>query len=184
MSQTDFFQEIITDNFAGFGGASWGIEQATGRTVDVAVNHSRMAIRMHQTNHPYTRHYKENVWDIDPVQVCQGRPVGLAWFSPDCKHFSKAKGDKPKDKNIRGLAWVACKWAALVRPRVIMLENVEEFQDWGPLGRKGKPIKAKKGQTFRKFVRQLEALVRANLPEWCQGKDIRTKADWERQVAV
>ncbi len=156
--QTDFLQEIITDNFAGFGGASWGIEQATGRTVDVAVNHSRMAIRMHQTNHPYTRHYKENVWDIDPVAVCQGRPVGLAWFSPDCKHFSKAKGDKPKDKHIRGLAWVACKWAALVRPRVIMLENVEEFQDWGPLGRKGKPIKSKKGQTFQKFVGQLRAM--------------------------
>ena len=120
--------ELIVDNFAGGGGASTGIELATGYSVDIAINHDPEAIRMHQTNHPNTKHYCEDVWMVDPVKVCNGRPVGLAWFSPDCKHFSKAKGGKPKDKNIRGLAWVACRWAGLVRPRVIMLENVEEFK--------------------------------------------------------
>lgn len=126
-------REIIVDNFAGGGGASTGIEIATGRSVDIAINHDPEAIRMHMANHPDTKHYCESVWDVDPVQACAGHPVGLAWFSPDCKHFSKAKGGKPVDKNIRGLAWVVLKWAALVRPRVIMLENVEEFQTWGPL---------------------------------------------------
>lgn len=113
---------------------------------------------MHMANHPSTKHYCESVWDVDPIEVCDGHPVGLAWFSPDCKHFSKAKGGKPKDKNIRGLAWVALRWAGKVRPRVIMLENVEEFQDWGPLNRRHHPIKSKKGQTYRKFVCQLEKL--------------------------
>lgn len=127
--------ELIVDNFAGGGGASTGIEIATGYNVDIAINHDPEAIRMHKTNHPNTKHYCENVWAVDPVKICKGRPVGLAWFSPDCKHFSKAKGGKPKDKNIRGLAWVACRWAGLVRPRVIMLENVEEFKTWGPLNR-------------------------------------------------
>ena len=151
-------REIIVDNFAGGGGASTGIEIATGRSVDIAINHDPEAIRMHMTNHPGTNHYCESVWDVDPVEVCAGRPVGLAWFSPDCKHFSKAKGGKPKDKNIRGLAWIVLRWAGLVRPRVIMLENVEEFQDWGPLNRGHHPIKAKKGYTYRKFVSQLENL--------------------------
>lgn len=146
------------DNFAGGGGASTGIEIATGVSVDIAINHDPEAIRMHKANHPSTKHYCESVWDVDPLEVCQGRPVGLAWFSPDCKHFSKAKGGKPKDKNIRGLAWVALRWAGLVRPRVIMLENVEEFKTWGPLNRSHRPIKAKQGVTFRKFVRQLEDL--------------------------
>lgn len=124
--------ELIVDNFAGGGGASTGIEIATGKSVDIAINHDPEAIRMHKANHPYTKHYCENVWEVDPVKACKGHPVGLAWFSPDCKHFSKAKGGKPVEKNIRGLAWVVLKWAALVRPRVIMLENVEEFQTWGP----------------------------------------------------
>lgn len=124
--------ELIVDNFAGGGGASTGIELATGCSVDIAINHDPEAIKMHKANHPNTRHYCENVWDVDPVDACRGHPVGLAWFSPDCKHFSKAKGGKPVEKNIRGLAWVVLKWAALVRPRVIMLENVEEFQTWGP----------------------------------------------------
>ncbi len=150
--------ELIVDNFAGGGGASTGIEMATGVSVDIAINHDPEAIRMHKANHPSTKHYCESVWDIDPVQVCNGHPVALAWFSPDCKHFSKAKGGKPKDKNIRGLAWVAQRWAALIRPRVIMLENVEEFKAWGPLNRGHRPIKAKQGVTFRKFVSQLEAL--------------------------
>ena len=147
--------ELIVDNFAGGGGASTGIEMATGYSVDIAINHDPEAIKMHKANHPNTKHYCENVWAVDPVKACNGHPVGLAWFSPDCKHFSKAKGGKPKDKNIRGLAWVACRWTGLVRPRVIMLENVEEFKTWGPLNRRHHPIKAKQGKTFEKFVRQL-----------------------------
>ncbi len=150
--------ELIIDNFAGGGGASTGIEMATGYSVDIAINHDPEAIRMHQANHPATKHYCENVWAVDPVEACEGHPVALAWFSPDCKHFSKAKGGKPKDKNIRGLAWVALKWAALVRPRVIMLENVEEFKTWGPLNRGHHPIRAKQGDTFRQFVKQLNEL--------------------------
>ena len=150
--------ELIVDNFAGGGGASTGIELATGYSVDIAINHDPEAIKMHRANHPNTKHYCENVWAVDPVKACNGHPVGLAWFSPDCKHFSKAKGGKPKDKNIRGLAWVALRWAGLVRPRVIMLENVEEFKTWGPLNRRHHPIKAKQGKTFERFVQQLREL--------------------------
>ena len=150
--------ELIVDNFAGGGGASTGIELATGYSVDIAINHDPEAIKMHKANHPNTKHYCENVWAVDPVKACNGHPVGLAWFSPDCKHFSKAKGGKPKDKNIRGLAWVACRWAGLVRPRVIMLENVEEFKTWGPLNRGHHPIKSKQGKTFERFVQQLTDL--------------------------
>lgn len=150
--------ELIVDNFAGGGGASTGIELATGYSVDIAINHDPEAIKMHKANHPNTKHYCENVWSVDPVKACNGHPVGLAWFSPDCKHFSKAKGGKPKDKNIRGLAWVALRWAGLVRPRVIMLENVEEFKTWGPLNRGHHSIKAKQGKTFEKFVQQLNDL--------------------------
>lgn len=150
--------ELIVDNFAGGGGASTGIELATGYSVDIAINHDPEAIKMHKANHPNTKHYCENVWAVDPVKACNGHPVGLAWFSPDCKHFSKAKGGKPKDKNVRGLAWVALRWAGLIRPRVIMLENVEEFKTWGPLNRGHHPIKAKQGKTFEKFVQQLTDL--------------------------
>ena len=156
-AQLDLFDEIIVDNFAGGGGASTGIELAAGRPVTIAINHDPDAILMHKTNHPYTAHYQASVWDIDPREVCQGRPVGLAWFSPDCKHFSKAKGGKPVDKNIRGLAWIVLRWAGTVAPRVIMLENVEEFQTWGPV-RRGRPIKSKAGQTFRRFIDQLKGL--------------------------
>lgn len=156
-AQINFLDEIIVDNFAGGGGASTGIELATGRVVDIAVNHDPDAILMHKTNHPHTRHFQASVWDVDPVEVCQGRPVGLAWFSPDCKHFSKAKGGKPVDKNIRGLAWIVLRWAGTVRPRVIILENVEEFQTWGPV-RKGKPVKKLVGQTFHKWLEQLKNL--------------------------
>lgn len=150
--------ELVVDNFAGGGGASTGIEMATGISVDIAINHDPEAIKMHKMNHPNTKHYCESVWDVDPKEACKGHPVGLAWFSPDCKHFSKAKGGKPKDKNIRGLAWVALRWAGKVRPRVIMLENVEEFKTWGPLNRNHRPIKSKQGVTFRKFISQLEDL--------------------------
>ncbi len=150
--------KLIVDNFAGGGGASTGIEMATGISVDIAINHDPEAIKMHKANHPSTKHYCESVWDVNPVEACKGRSVALAWFSPDCKHFSKAKGGKPKDKNIRGLAWVALRWAGTVRPDVIMLENVEEFKTWGPLNRSHRPIKAKQGVTFRKFISQLEDL--------------------------
>lgn len=156
-SQTSLLEEIIVDNFAGGGGASTGIELATGRPVTIAVNHDPEAIRMHLTNHPYTEHYQASVWDIDPAEVCRGRPVGLAWFSPDCKHFSRAKGGKPVSKNIRGLAWIVLRWAAKVSPRVIILENVPEFVTWGPV-RKGKPVKSKSGQTFCKWLTQLREL--------------------------
>ena len=156
-AQETFDGEIIVDNFAGGGGASTGIEIATGRLVALAINHDPAAILMHKTNHPYTEHFQASVWDIDPVAVCRGRRVGLAWFSPDCKHFSKAKGAALVDRKIRGLAWITLRWAAKVRPRVIILENVEEFQTWGPV-RKGKPVKKLAGTTFRKFIRQLEDL--------------------------
>lgn len=156
-AQESLIDEIIVDNFAGGGGASTGIELATGRRVAIAINHDPDAIRMHRTNHPYTEHLQASVWDVDPVAECRGRPVGLAWFSPDCKHFSKAKGAALVDRKIRGLAWITLRWAAKVRPRVIILENVEEFQTWGPV-RRGKPVKKLAGTTFRKFISQLEAL--------------------------
>ena len=156
-AQESLIDEIIVDNFAGGGGASTGIELATGRRVAIAINHDPDAIRMHRTNHPYTEHLQASVWDVDPVAECRGRPVGLAWFSPDCKHFSKAKGAALVDRKIRGLAWITLRWAAKARPRVIILENVEEFQTWGPV-RKGKPVKKLAGTTFRKFISQLEAL--------------------------
>lgn len=157
MRQLSILEELIVDNFAGGGGASTGIELALGRPVDIAINHDPDAILMHKTNHPYTEHYCESVWDVDPRKATKGRPVGLAWFSPDCKHFSKAKGSKPVDKNIRGLAWIVLKWAGTVKPRVIILENVEEFQTWGPV-RKGKPVKSRQGETFLKWKEQLQAL--------------------------
>lgn len=150
--------ELVVDLFAGGGGASTGIEVATGYGVDVAINHDPAAILQHQMNHPGTKHYCSDVREVDPVKACAGRPVGLLWASPDCKHFSKAKGGKPKDKKTRGLGWMVVRWAALARPRVIMLENVEEFTTWGPLNRQRHPIQAKKGQTFQKFVKQLEDL--------------------------
>ena len=153
----DLQRELIVDNFAGGGGASTGIELALGRHVDIAINHDPEAVAMHELNHPQTAHYCESVWDVDPLAVTKGRPVGLAWFSPDCKHFSKAKGGKPRDKRIRGLAWVAVRWAAIVRPRVIILENVEEFQTWGPLQDDGTPCPIRRGHTFRDFVSQLQA---------------------------
>lgn len=156
-AQESLIDEIIVDNFAGGGGASTGIELATGRRVAIAINHDPDAIRMHRTNHPYTEHLQASVWDVDPVAVCRGRSVGLSWLSPDCKHFSKAKGAALVDRKIRGLAWIMLRWAAKMRPRVIILENVEEFQTWGPV-RRGKPVKKLAGTTFRKFISQLEAL--------------------------
>lgn len=145
-AQTSILDEIIVDNFAGGGGASTGIELATGRVVEIAINHDPDAILMHKTNHPYTEHLQASVWDVDVEAVCRGRPVGLAWFSPDCKHFSKAKGGPLVSKNIRGLSWVVVKWCLAAHPRVILMENVEEIQTWGPLipvldPKTGRPLK-------------------------------------------
>ena len=125
--------ELIVDSFAGGGGASLGIAWATGRAPDVAINHDPAAIAMHAANHPSTTHVLEDVWRADLRKLVGGRKVGLLWLSPDCKHFSRAKGAKPVEKKIRSLAWIACKWASEVGPRVIALENVREFADWGPL---------------------------------------------------
>ncbi len=159
----DLGNELIIDNFAGGGGTSAGMEAAFGRPVDIAINHDPEALAMHAINHPHTKHLCESVWDVDPIDVTGNQPVGLVWLSPDCKHFSKAKGGKPVEKKIRGLAWVTMRWAAKCKPRVIMLENVEEFRTWGPLTMKivdgvevWYPDPAKKGITFKSFVRQLE----------------------------
>lgn len=150
--------EITVDLFAGGGGASTGLEQALGRHVDIAVNHDPEAIALHTINHPQTEHYVSDVFEINPHVATRGRPVGLLWASPDCKHFSKAKGGKPVSRRIRGLAWVVVKWAKAVRPRVIILENVEEFQTWGPLTDDGMPCPERKGQTFQLWKEQLRAL--------------------------
>ncbi|MCP1117010.1 DNA cytosine methyltransferase [Robbsia andropogonis] len=155
----DLGSELIIDNFAGGGGTSTGLEQAFGRPVDIAINHDPEALAMHAINHPHTKHLCESVWDVDPIEVTKNQPVGLVWLSPDCKHFSKAKGGKPVEKKIRGLAWVTLRWAAKCKPRVIMLENVEEFKTWGPLlvdaDGNAKPDPARRGETFNSFVRQL-----------------------------
>lgn len=166
---------LFVDNFAGGGGASTGIELAIGRNVDIAINHDPDAIAMHRANHPDSKHYCEDVWEVDPVEACEGQPVTLAWFSPDCKHFSRAKGGKPADKNIRGLAWVAVKWAYLVRPSVIMLENVPEIQTWGPLGADNRPIKERSGETFQGFIKALTTGIPADHPafsEMCEALSI------------
>jgi len=161
-------KEIIVDNFAGGGGASTGIELAIGRSVDIAINHDPNAIAMHTTNHPDTLHYCESVFDVDPVAATAGRPVGLVWFSPDCRHFSKAKGSKPVEKEIRALAWIVIRWALAVRPRVMMLENVEEFKTWGPLivsadgGQRPDPARA--GETFEAFCGMLSGGIPAGHP--------------------
>ena len=173
-------RELFVDNFAGGGGASTGIEMAIGRSVDIAINHDPDAIAMHKVNHPSTKHYCEDVWQVDPVKACNGNPVALAWFSPDCKHFSRAKGGKPVDKNIRGLAWVAVKWAALVAPRVIMLENVPEIQTWGPLGKDNKPIKSRSGETFDGFIRALSTGLPEDHPafaEMCKALEINAESE-------
>lgn len=150
-------REIVSDNFAGGGGASTGIEWALGRSPDIAVNHDAAALAVHEANHPSTRHYREDVWRVDPVEACGGRPVGLAWFSPDCRHFSRCKHGAKLSNKIRGLAWVATKWARLVRPRIIILENVEEWLSWGPLDDEGLPIEKRAGETYKRWHRQLRS---------------------------
>ncbi len=182
-------REIIVDNFAGGGGASTGIELAIGRSVDIAINHDEHAIAMHETNHPETLHYCESVFDIDPEVATAGQPVGLAWFSPDCRHFSKAKGSKPVKKEIRGLAWIVIRWALKVRPRVMMLENVEEFKTWGPLiadaeGNE-RPCPERSGETFAAFVGMLTGGVGADHPalaECCEVLGIAVGSDEQRRL--
>lgn len=178
-------KELFVDNFAGGGGASTGIEMAIGRSVDIAINHDPDAIAMHKANHPASKHYCEDVWQVDPVEACAGNPVALAWFSPDCKHFSRAKGGKPVDKNIRGLAWVAIKWAYTVRPKVIMLENVPEIQTWGPLGKDGKPIKERAGETFMGFILALTSGIPAWHPayqEMCDALSIEPTSEMAQKL--
>jgi DNA (cytosine-5)-methyltransferase 1 len=150
--------ELVVDNFAGGGGASTGIEAAIGRPVDIAINHSPEAIAMHRANHPETRHFCEDIWEVDPRAACGSRPVGLLWASPDCTHFSRAKGGQPRSQGIRGLAWVVVRWAEAVRPRVICVENVPEFKTWGPLGDDGRPDVARLGETFREWFGAMTAL--------------------------
>ncbi|HFT4290856.1 TPA: DNA cytosine methyltransferase [Klebsiella pneumoniae] len=158
-------REIIVDNFAGGGGASTGIEMAIGRSVDIAINHDENAVAMHRTNHPDTLHYCESVFDVSPGAATSGKPVGLTWFSPDCRHFSKAKGAKPVEKAIRGLAWIVLRWALDVGPRVMMLENVEEFKTWGPLlAAEMRPDPDRVGETFEAFVGMLTSGVPADHP--------------------
>ncbi|WP_060441840.1 DNA cytosine methyltransferase [Serratia marcescens] len=160
--------ELIVDNFAGGGGASTGIEMATGRSVNIAINHDENAIAMHETNHPETLHYCESVFDIDPVAATCGHPVALAWFSPDCRHFSKAKGAAPVKKEIRGLAWIVVRWALKKQPRLIPLENVEEFKTWGPLVTDANgndyPCPDRTGETFAAFVGIMSTGVSADHP--------------------
>lgn len=178
-------KELVVDNFAGGGGASTGIEMAIGRSVDIAINHDPDAIAMHRENHPTTKHYCEDVWEVDPVEACGGKSVALAWFSPDCKHFSRAKGGKPVDKKIRGLAWVVIRWAYLVRPRVLMMENVPEIITWGPLGEDNKPIKEKAGQTFAGFLLALTKGIPLHHPafeEMCDALGIEVTSQMAKDL--
>jgi DNA (cytosine-5)-methyltransferase 1 len=180
--------EIIVDNFAGGGGASTGIELATGRSVDIAINHDPNAVAMHTTNHQNTLHYCESVYAVRPKVATAGRPVGLVWLSPDCRHFSKAKGAKPVQKEIRGLAWITLRWALDTEPRVMMLENVEEFKTWGPLlAAEMRPDPERAGETFQAFVGMLTTGIHANHPallECCDFLDLSPDSDQAQQLVA
>lgn len=184
MNQDIFFRELVVDNFAGGGGASTGIELALGYPVDIAVNHDGDAVAMHKVNHPYTQHFQEDVFAIDPERVTGGRPVGIAWFSPDCKHFSRAKGGKPVEKKIRGLSWVVLKWAlSSAAPRVIFMENVPEIKTWCPLIEINgimRPDPQKSGETFNGFVAMLTTGIAKTHPafsEACEFLNINHESD-------
>jgi DNA (cytosine-5)-methyltransferase 1 len=151
-------EDLVVDLFAGGGGASAGIEAALGRPVDIALNHDPIALAVHRANHPQTRHLEADVWEAVPRKVTGGRRVGLLWLSPDCRHFSNAKGDVPRSKGVRSLAWVGVRWAREVRPAILVLENVQEWLSWGPLDAEGRPDKARAGETFRRWKRELESL--------------------------
>ncbi|MDP0667270.1 DNA cytosine methyltransferase [Klebsiella pneumoniae] len=181
-------RELTVDNFAGGGGASTGIEMAIGRSVDIAINHDENAVAMHRTNHPDTLHYCESVFDVSPVAATSGKPVGLAWFSPDCRHFSKAKGAKPVEKAIRGLAWIVLRWALDVSPRVMMLENVEEFKTWGPLlAAEMRPDPARVGETFQAFVGMLTTGIPADHPalvECCEFLELSPESKQAQRLVA
>lgn len=159
-----FEKELVVDLFAGGGGASTGIARAY-REPDVAVNHNPIALAVHRANHPQTAHYVADVFEVDPVIATGGQPVGILWASPDCRHHSKAKGGAPRDRGVRGLAWVVVRWAHATRPRLMFLENVEEFCDWGPIDEDGQPIKAERGRTFKSFIAALSTGLAADHPD-------------------
>lgn len=163
---------LVVDLFAGGGGASTGLEAALGRPVDIAVNHNPVALAVHEANHPSTRHLVADVFEVDPFEAVNGRPVDILWASPDCTHFSVAKGGKPRSQGIRSLAEVVVQWAQSVRPAVIFVENVREFLTWGPLDADGYPVKLRAGELFERWRVRLgnsvcpeaaEAVARANL---------------------
>jgi DNA (cytosine-5)-methyltransferase 1 len=159
-----FEKELVVDLFAGGGGASTGIARAY-REPDVAVNHNPIALAVHRANHPKTAHYVADVFEVDPVLATGGQPVGILWASPDCRHHSKAKGGAPRDRGVRGLAWVVVRWAHATRPRLMFLENVEEFCDWGPIDEEGQPIKTERGRTFKSFIAALSTGLAADHPD-------------------
>lgn len=165
-----FQKELVVDLFAGGGGASTGIARAY-REPDVAVNHNQIALAVHRANHPGTEHYVADVFEVDPVLATGGQPVGILWASPDCRHHSKAKGGAPRDRKVRGLAWVVIRWAFATRPRLLFLENVEEFCDWGPIDEDGYPIKSEKGRTFRSFIAALSTGLAADHPDMQEIQD-------------
>ncbi|KJZ41622.1 DNA cytosine methyltransferase [Pseudomonas fluorescens] len=162
-----FQKELVVDLFAGGGGASTGIARAY-REPDVAVNHNPIALAVHRANHPDTAHYVADVFEVDPVHATGGQPVGILWASPDCRHHSKAKGGAPRDRGVRGLAWVVVRWAHATRPRLMFLENVEEFCDWGPIDEEGQPIKAERGRTFKSFIAALSSGLPADHPDMAE----------------
>ncbi|RMV64733.1 DNA cytosine methyltransferase [Pseudomonas coronafaciens] len=162
-----FEKELVVDLFAGGGGASTGISRAY-REPDVAVNHNPIALAVHRANHPQTDHYVADVFEVDPVLATRGQPVGILWASPDCRHHSKAKGGAPRDRKVRGLAWVVIRWAFATRPRLLFLENVEEFCDWGPVDDDGQPIKSEKGRTFRAFIAALSTGLPVDHPDMAE----------------
>ncbi|MFA6231016.1 MAG: DNA cytosine methyltransferase [Rhodanobacter sp.] len=193
----DFGRELVVDLFAGAGGASAGIEDEY-RAPDVAVNHNPIAIAVHKANHPNTRHYMADVFEVDPLEATGGQPVGILWASPDCRHHSKAAGRKPRSRKIRGLAWVMVRWAYVTRPRMIFMENVEEFREWGPLGEDDMPLKALRGRTFEAFravmttglpadhpdMPEILAAIGAHVPKAALVRGLGYKADFRELVAA
>jgi len=159
-----FQRELYVDLFAGAGGASSGGARAY-RDPDIAINHNPIAIAVHRANHRKTRHYICDIYEVDPLEATGGQPVGILWASPDCRHFSKAKGGAPRSKSVRSLPWVIVRWVFATRPRLFLMENVEEFQAWGPLDDTGKPIKEHTGRTFRAFVSCLTTGLSADHPD-------------------
>ncbi|MGN0252272.1 MAG: DNA cytosine methyltransferase [Oliverpabstia sp.] len=151
-------KDLIIDAFAGGGGASVGIEMALGRPVDIAINHDEQAIRMHKTNHPQTLHLTEDIFKVDLEKYVRGQHVALMWASPDCTSHSKAKGGQPRKQGLRILPWAVYKHARKILPDVIIMENVEEIQQWGPLDDNGKPIPERKGEEYQKFIESMKSL--------------------------